>query len=497
MSSEKSKMEHPVELKPQNIGGEGPPEETLISIDGLVSGGRGVGRDEGRVWFVQGAIPGDRVWARAEHVRPRFIEGVAVRLEQASEQRRPAPCPHQSRCGGCDWMPLPEEVQREWKQRLVVDALERIAGVSKVPIEPVLHPSQPLGYRNRVEFSAGVGPGGEAVIGLWGRTDGRRSLIDLPDCLLQGERANATLQAIRRFVAERPKMRRELIDRGPFRILIREGSTGERLIGLWGAQHPFPFAAELARELAEGKDPADSIVSLRAKPGRRGGVRAEELHGKSTITERLGEFEFRLPAASFMQVNPAGGAALIDLVRRMAGNVRHRRVVDLFGGVGAFGLHLARAGARWVVVCDADRDAIEAGRRSARDAGLKQTRFVHETVQSYLRSQQGKPADLVVANPPRSGFGKGVARGILKLDPGRVIVVSCDPPTLARDLKPFLKSGYRRERVVPSDRFPQTDHVETVVLLIKAEDGSEGRGPPATAASTLSATRVRFRLKRN
>ncbi len=364
-------------------------------------------------------------------------------------------------------MPLPEDLQRQWKHRLVVDALERIAGIDDPRVDPVLHPSPPLGYRNRVEFSAGRGPGGEAVIGLWGRVDGQRALVDLPDCRLQGERANKLLETIRGFVTKRPDMARALVERGPFRILIRESSTGERLVGLWGAEHPFPFAAELAQELAGGKAPPDSVALLRAKPGRRGGVRTETLHGKSALTERLGEFEFRLPAASFMQVNPAGGAALIGLVRELAGNVRNKRVLDLFGGVGVFGLHLARAGARWVVVCDADREAIDAGRRSARDAGLKHTRFVHETVGAYLRSQQGKTADLVVANPPRSGFGRRAARGIINLDPHRVIVVSCDPPTLARDVRPFLTSGYRLERVVPVDLFPQTDHVETVVLLKK------------------------------
>jgi len=364
-------------------------------------------------------------------------------------------------------MPLPEDLQRRWKRRLVVDALERIAGVDAALVEPVLQPSAPLEYRNRVEFSAGRGPGGQAAIGLGGRIDGEHALVDLPDCRLQGQQANKLLATIRGFVARRADMARELVEKGPFRILIREGSTGERLVGLWGSTHPFPFAAELARELAGGKTPPDSVVLLRAKPGRRGGVRAEALHGKPTITERLGEFEFRLPAASFMQVNTAGGVALIGLVRELAGNVRDKRVLDLFGGVGVFGLRLARAGARWVVVCDADRAAIDAGRQSARDAGLKQTRLVHETVQAYLQSQQGKPADLVVANPPRSGFGRGVARGILRLDPRRVIVVSCDPPTLARDLKPFLASGYRLERVVPVDLFPQTHHVETVVLLTK------------------------------
>ena len=467
MSREKSKIQQPNRGKPLNMGVPAVSDETLILVDGLVSGGRGVGREQGRVWFVQGGVPGDRVWARAEHVRPRFVEAVALRLEQPSPQRRASPCPHQSRCGGCPWMPLPEDLQRRWKRRLIVDALERIAGVEQARVDPVLHPSKPLGYRNRVEFSAGRGPRGGAVIGLWGRVDGERALVDLPDCPLQSERANGLLGSIRAFVAGRPDVARQLVEQGPFRILIRESSTGERLVGLWGAESPFPSAAELARELAGGDAPADSVVLLHAKPGRRGGVRAETLHGAAAITERIGEFEFRLPAASFMQVNPAGGAALIDLVRKLAGNVRNRRVLDLFGGVGAFGLHLARAGARWVVVCDADRDAIDAGKRTARDAGLKHTRFVHQTVQAYLRSQQGKSVDLVVANPPRNGFGRGVAPGILALDPSRVIVVSCDPPTLARDMKPFLKSGYRLERVVPVDLFPQTDHVETVVLLTK------------------------------
>jgi 23S rRNA (uracil1939-C5)-methyltransferase len=467
MSSEKYKIERPQSDPPQNIGVTADTDETLISIDGLVSGGRGVGREDGRVWFVQGGVPGDRVWARAEHVRPRFVEGLAVRLERPSPDRRASPCPHQSRCGGCPWMPLPEERQRHWKRRLVAEALQRIAGIERVRVEPVLHPSTPLGYRNRVEFSAGKGPGDGVAIGLWGRIDGARALVDLPDCPLQTERANGLLETIRAFVAGRPDVARQLVEQGPFRILIRESSAGERLVGLWGVKRPFPFAAELAHELATGDAPADSVVLLRAKPGRRGGVRSETLHGSPAIKERFGEFEFRLPPASFMQVNPAGGTALIRLVRELAGSVRNQRVLDLFGGVGVFGLRLARAGARWVVVCDADRDAIDAGRRCARDAGLKHTRFVHETVQAYLRSQQGKAADLVVANPPRSGFGRGVARGILALDPGRVIVVSCDPPTLARDLKPFLKSGYCLERVVPVDLFPQTHHVETVVLLTK------------------------------
>jgi 23S rRNA (uracil1939-C5)-methyltransferase len=443
------------------------PGETLISIEGLVSGGRGVGREDGRVWFVRGALPGDRVWARAERVRSRFVEAVGVRFELHSPLRREAPCAHQDRCGGCPWMPLPEDRQREWKRRLVVDALTRIAGLEDPAVEPVRHPSAPLGYRNRVEFTAAAGLDGKPAIGLWGRVEQTRALVDLPGCPLQTERANALLDRIRRLVAQRPDIGRRLVEQGPFRLLIRTTSTGFLSLGFWGTEHPFPSAAELAAALVRAPDAPASIVELRARPGRRGGVRARTLHGSATIRERLGEFEFELPPASFMQVNPAGGEALIDIVRELAGDVRDRRILDLFGGVGAFGLHLARRGARWVVVCDADREAIDAGRRAGRYAGLVNVRFVHQTVRAYLQSQQGKATDLLLANPPRSGFGRGVAAGILALEPRRMIIVSCDPPTLARDLGPLLSAGYRPGPVVPVDLFPQSHHIETVVLLEK------------------------------
>jgi len=441
--------------------------ETLISIDGLVAGGRGVGRETGRVWFVRGALPGDRVWARPERIRPRFVEATRVRFEQRSPLRRSSPCSYQASCGGCPWMPLAEDVQRDWKGRLVADALTRIAGIEAPVIEPVEQPSDPLGYRNRIEFSAGAGPDGKPAIGLWGRTDEARALIDIPACPLQGAAANALLESVRRVIERRPEVGRRFLDEGPFRILIRSASSGRRLVGLWGDKHPFPCAKEIAEDLVREKDAPDTIVVLRARPGQRGGVRTEILHGSPTIRERLGEFEFELPPASFMQVNPAGGEALIDLVRRFAGNVRDQRILDLYGGVGVFGLHLARRGARRVAICDADREAIDAGRRTARSAGLANVNHVHQTVQSYLGSKR-KTEDLVLANPPRSGFGRGVAAGILALEPSRVIVVSCDPPTLARDLRPFLTAGYRVERVVPVDLFPQSHHVETVVLLTRS-----------------------------
>jgi 23S rRNA (uracil1939-C5)-methyltransferase len=430
----------------------------------MANGGRGVAHHDGRVWFVKGAIAGDRLWARVERERSNFVEAVAGKREVSSPDRREAPCPVQGTCGGCPWMTLDETAQSDWKRRLVVDALERIGRISSPNVEPVRRPSPTLGYRNRVEFSAGAGPDGRAAIGLWGEVDGRRGIIDVEACPLQASDADGLLARIRKFVAHRPEVGREFVDKGPFRILIRSTSGTHRLVGLWGAKHPFPAAEELAGELAREFGPTLSVVRLTAHPGRRGGVRSKTLHGSATLADRIGDLEFELSPASFVQVNPAGGNELISLVLEFAENVKRRSVLDLFGGAGAFGLHLAKAGAESVVVCDADRAAIEAGRRTAWASKVTGVSFAHRTAQAYLRSNPERP-NLVVANPPRTGFGKGVAAKILALAPYRVIVVSCDPPTLARDLRPFLEQGYRLDRVVPVDLFPQTPHVETVVRL--------------------------------
>jgi 23S rRNA (uracil1939-C5)-methyltransferase len=430
----------------------------------MANGGRGVARHDGRVWFVKGGIAGDRLWARVERDRPHFVEAVAARREVSSPDRREAPCPVQGSCGGCPWMTLEEEAQANWKRRLVVDALERIGRISSPDVAAVRRPSAGLGYRNRVEFSAGAGPDGRPAIGLWGEIDGNRGIVDVEACPLQAPAADGLLRRIREFVAKRPEVGRGLVEKGPFRILIRSASGTHRLVGLWGAGHPFPAADELAGELAREFGDTLSVVRLTAHPGRRGGVRCETLHGSATLADRIGELKFKLSPVSFVQVNPAGGNELIRLVVELAGDLKRRAVLDLFGGAGAFGLHLALAGAESVVVCDADREAIEAGRNTAFSSRLSGVRFAHRTAQAYLRSDPPRP-DLVVANPPRTGFGRGVAAKILALSPYRLIVVSCDPPTLARDLRPFLAAGYRLDRVVPVDLFPQTPHVETVVRL--------------------------------
>jgi 23S rRNA (uracil1939-C5)-methyltransferase len=180
---------------------------------------------------------------------------------------------------------------------------------------------------------------------------------------------------------------------------------------------------------------------------------------------------FEVPAGSFVQVNPGAAEVLLDQVRAACGPVAGRRVLELYGGMGVFGLALAREGAR-VTVCEADPQAIDAGRRAAWAAGLRAS-FVQGDVARELVRARGRPWDLVLADPPRTGLAPGVAGAIAVLAPARIVLVSCDPATLARDLASLHGNGYAVERVVPVDLFPQTPHVETVTTLGRSSDATD------------------------
>ena len=207
------------------------------------------------------------------------------------------------------------------------------------------------------------------------------------------------------------------------------------------------------------------LVRIRVA-GRRGGARTRVVWGRGWFQERVGATTFRLPAACFAQVNTEMANELVDLVNECAGEVRGRRAIDLYGGIGIYGMELARRGAE-VIVAEADGEAVSCGQRAVRDQGLERVRFARGDVGDFLLElgAGGRGADVVVANPPRSGAGPEVMDRIVEIGPSRVILVSCDPATLARDARQLVVGGYRAGRAVPVDLFPQTSHVETVLSL--------------------------------
>ena len=450
---------------PRDGGGKG---RVRLEIEGLAAGGRGVARSEDVVWFVSGGLPGDQVLVAPVKRRERYVEARAVAIEVPSPDRREPACCLQPKCGGCPWMPLDEELQREWKVRLIQDALSRIGGLHAILTEAVRSPSAPLGYRNRMEFALCWGGGAAPVIGFHASGPDRR-VLDVGICPLQHDEANEVLDSVRKFVgkhASRDAWRSE--KRRQARVLIRRAEqSGEMLVALRESEGSVPEARELASYLMKRHDKLVGVVRLVAPPGRRGGTKVKVISGRDWIEERVDGTRIRLPVATFLQVSSAGARELVGLVADLAGDVDSTNVIELYGGAGLFSMELVRRGAGSATVCEADAGAILGGRDAVEEAGLSGIEFVHDDVRGFVEDRpDGGEIGLVVANPPRTGLGKGVAGTLRSWGAARIILVSCDPPTLARDLKVLVEDGaYRVERIVPVDLFPQTAHVETVVLL--------------------------------
>jgi len=459
--------------RPQDVGvPPAGPSTTEVEVTALAAGGRGVARADGRVWFVAGGLPGDRVEIEPTRLRSTFGEARVRRLVRPSPQRREPVCAHHGVCGGCPWMALEEPLQRDWKRRLVGDALQRIGRFEQPEPSPPRVVSPELGYRNKVEFSVYRDELGIARVGLK-RGHGERGEVRIGHCHVQHDEANAILATACAWLADRELGAAIDANASGWRLVIRRAwSTGQMLVQLRETALPFPHAESLAERLVAQHRSIAGVVRVRQRPRQRGGARVESLAGRDWIEERVAGLRLRLPADAFLQVNGPGLEQLIELVAERCGPVRGASVLDLYGGVGLYGLTLLRRGASNVWVCDADRAALACGRAAARRLGASGIVFRHSDVARLLGAM---PPDCVapthvVANPPRSGLGAAVVHRLLRLTVKRLVLVSCDPATLARDLRGLVDGGYRVESVEPVELFPQTAHVETVVTLSGARE---------------------------
>ncbi len=471
MSTSKSNIWKNRPDEPQHMGVEG----ATVEIESLAVGGRGVGRIAGKVWLVEGAFPGERVRVRVRADRGRFVEAVTREILRPAPGRRPSVCPIQGECGGCPWMPLDEAEQRRWKRRIVIDALERIGRISDPPVDPLRAAGRPLRYRNRVEFTIGRDRAGNRAVGLH-PAHAATEIVDVAACYLQSERADAIFSTIREFVLRGPGRDDPGWEhpRAPVRVAVRISGAGPgATVVVRGGSGPIETLGLLADRLFERHPEVRGMVRIESARGRRGGGAVEVVRGEGEVTDVSGGVLVRVPAGSFTQVQQEGGAILVDLVGEEA--LEATTAVELFAGAGAFGLALARRGVR-VKVVEADAEAVEAGRRGAARAGIAdRIEFVRGRVEEALVAlgRDADRPDLVVADPPRAGLGEGLARRVALLGAERIVLVSCDPATFARDARVLVREGYRLERVVPVDLFPQTPHVETVARFRRA-----GQGPP-------------------
>jgi 23S rRNA (uracil1939-C5)-methyltransferase len=441
-----------------------------LTIDDLAFGGEGVGRADGYVVFVPGGLPGDRLRVRLVQVRSRFGRGVIESIEEASPQRVAAPCPYVGRCGGCRLQHVAYDAQLAFKAKQVADALQRLGGLRDAPLRPIIEADETFGYRNKMEFTVARGRGGPLVVGLH-EADRYDSVLDIDRCLLQSDRMNALLTEARAFFAERGlTVYEQETGEGLLRFLmLREGKqTGELMTNVVTSAPAVSELAPLAERLA-ARVPGTTSVVMNVNPKKASvavGVEEHLLAGRDHIREGMGGLTFQVSANSFFQTNTRQAERLFELVIESTGLTGTETVFDLYSGTGAISLLLARR-ARWVYGIELVQAAVDDAGINAAANGITNCTFLCGEVRFVLPSLIGKgvTAEVVVADPPRAGFHPKALHALITLGARRVVYVSCNPTTLARDLGELVRGGYRLEWVQPVDMFPHTPHIEAVARL--------------------------------
>jgi 23S rRNA (uracil1939-C5)-methyltransferase len=443
-----------------------------VSIDDLAFGGEGVGRVNGYVVFVRGGIPGDRLTVRLTEARARYGRGVIEAVEVPSPARVEAPCPYFGRCGGCRLQHVAYPAQLAFKEKQVRDCLERLGGLPAFELRPILPAPEGLGYRNKMEFTVAPSAAGPAL-GLH-EADRYDVVLDIERCLLQSDLMNTLLAETREAVRMRGLSAYEATPDGEGRgllrfVTVREGlRTGQAMVNVVASAPDVAALAPVAEHL-RARVPATASVVLNVNATKSSVAVGTEEHlllGRDTITERLRDVEFQISANSFFQTNTRQAERLFAIVEEACALTGAETVIDLYSGTGAISLLLAR-GSRHVYGIELAPAAVADAVRNAAANRIENCTFLTGEVRHVLPEllRQGVHADVVVADPPRAGFHPKALATLATLGPARLVYVSCNPSTLARDVGELVRHGYALEWVQPVDMFPQTPHIEAVARL--------------------------------
>jgi 23S rRNA (uracil1939-C5)-methyltransferase len=444
--------------------GSGPPAEAAgeageggvvveLEVESVAVGGDGVAREpDGRVVFVPRTAPGDRVLARFTEEHGSWARAHVMRVLEAGPRRTSPPCPYYSACGGCQLQHLGYTGQLEAKRRAVGDAVERIGGRT-VEVAETVAAERTLEYRNRVAFTLRRGPDDvDAGYHQWDRPD---RLVDVSQCPLAEPPVNRAWKQLRSGWGQEAE---RLPPGDELRLTVRASAAGRVTLlveGGGGGGGSDPGSPEAVSAAVEGL----SGYFWRPEGGSR-----RLLAGEPEMEESWGGFDLRLPPEVFLQVNRTMSErierSLDDEIEERAGGPEGLRILDLYAGVGTRALRWAAAGAE-VEACEADEEAVAAGREASRALGLPATLHA-ATVEDHL--ERLLPADLAVVNPPRTGLSRAVAERLAGARLDALVYVSCDPATLARDLD-RLGDRWTVASLRPFDAFPQTAHVETTAWL--------------------------------
>ncbi len=437
--------------------------------------GEGIGKTDGFTVFVKDAVIGDIVSAKIMKAKKNYGYARLMEVIQPSPFRVKPVCPSARQCGGCQLQALSYEQQLAFKEKKIRGNLERIGGFAEIPMEPVIGMEDPWHYRNKAQFPVGRNKEGKLVTGFYaGRT---HVIIENRDCALGVPQNKEVLDRVLRHM-ERYQIEPydEKTGKGLVRhIFIRYGFySGEVMVCLILNGTAVPHQRELIASLRE--IPGMTSISLnvnRKKTNVILGDQMKVLWGQGYITDRIGDISYQISPLSFFQVNPRQTVKLYSKAMEYADLHGEETVWDLYCGIGTISLFLAQK-AKFVRGVEIVPQAVEDARKNAELNGIRNAEFytgkaeeiLPEYYEKYEREHGEKArADVIVVDPPRKGCDETLLDTIVKMQPDRVVYVSCDSATLARDLRYLCDRGYRLEKVCGTDMFPQSVHVETVVLL--------------------------------
>jgi 23S rRNA (uracil1939-C5)-methyltransferase len=421
-----------------------------IEIERLVYGGAGLGRLDGLVVLVEGALPGERVEAEIVERRRRYARARLHRVLRASPFRVEPPCPVFGRCGGCSLLHADYTLQLAAKTQFARDAFRRRPDQA-ARVRDIVPAPQPMRFRNRMSYSIAPTPEGP-VVGLHARGD-PSLIVPAHTCVLcpewHGEFLRQTAAVLTRAGAE-PTLAR--------RLDLREGRrTGQRMVVL----APPPPAAVLDAWRRACGPLVDTIVIARKLAADGTPISSHPIQGRGRIEERLGRWTFEIEPRVFFQTFTEQAETMFRAAAELAAELKPTRVVELYAGIGAWTAFLSEV-AETVVATEISEPAVAAARRNLRRNGIHNVRFLQADAARFLPPTGEPPPDIVAFDPPRAGLDSAARDAILRCRAPALLYLSCDPMTLARDADFFQAHGYRLDSVQPFDLFPQTYRVECV-----------------------------------
>jgi 23S rRNA (uracil1939-C5)-methyltransferase len=455
-------------------------QEFEVEISDIAFGGKGLVRINGMAVFVDQAVPGDQVLIRITRKKKNYAEARVMELLKTSPDRIVPPCEYSGFCGGCKWQFLKYAVQLTYKRQHVQESLVHIAQIKDARVHPTIPSAQSFGYRNKMEFTCTdrrwltpdemQQPDIDQGFGIGLHVPGTFfKVFDTKKCLLQPDLGNRLLDDVRQYIISSGLPAYGLRShKGFWRFLmLRHSVAFDRwMVNIVTAtenrQALHPLANRFMQTYPNVVGVINNITSRKA--GVTTGESEMTLSGDSTIIDRIGSFEFEISANSFFQTNTAGGVKLYETVKRYAELNGSETVVDLYSGTGTIPILLSDAASE-VVGLEMAPSAIADAENNCRHNQVENCRFIPGDIRETLPAISQRPEVLVI-DPPRTGMHPDVARQVLALMPERIVYVSCNPATLARDLI-VLKEVYRVEEVQPVDLFPHTYHIESVARLVK------------------------------